>query len=155
MATFVDIQELYFNKNDCVDAQFAVEEVIRISNRSLAKLIETILFPLCDGKTQNHIRNTNVTLQIWAVIAGTITLLVLVPFLIFKWKLSRRIYPVNASDSDFQKLWRDYVNSTTIHGIRYMGERNSHLMERFGNFLENFSSIRNFYFQLGLKIRLF
>jgi Leucine-rich repeat (LRR) protein len=139
MVTFGNFVHLYLDNNDCVDIHFYVTKGDRANNRSLANLIEAILFPNCDDSSEDQAIEPNdkaFILIVLIVIAVVASLLILARLLKFKLDAIKRnrVTQVDSTQSNrnskLKMLWKDYVNSTSIHGIRYMGE-SSHWMERF------------------------
>lgn len=138
MVTFQNFLALYLNNNDCVNVDFSDREADRILNRSRAILIETILFPHCDDRSADltsKSRDEVFYIKVFLLVAIISSLLMLTVFLRLKLTVYGRNKVVDISNGprevfDFKSLWKEYVDSTTIHGIRYMGEKNSHWTER-------------------------
>jgi hypothetical protein len=132
--TFSKLILLELKDNECVDQNFVFDQIEVEYNTT--SLINAILYPLCDkdyGFVKTNTYSTKVILKT-AVITVLITTVVLA-IICFKMKMQHlnKVTGFNgakASDPGFKNLVSEYVDETSIHGIRYIGQKQSHIAEK-------------------------
>ncbi len=132
---FQQLKFLDLEKNDCVDQTFEFSEIEIAHNTT--PLIEAILFPFCDESFGRFSRSEAISTRDLVKCGIFVMVLTILLFLIIYYKNRvagttrvRDFRTPDKRDSEIRELVSEYVGETTIHGIRYIGQKDSNLGER-------------------------
>lgn len=135
LETFEKCRTLYLKRNECVDEMFLLTPNYIANNRSMANAIRAILFPLCDEKSDDENSGDvwKISVKYLCFFLVSLTVFLMIILIRMKLKVARKIASIGTTSRkvfNFKDLCIEYVDRSTIHGVRYMGEKNNHWTER-------------------------
>lgn len=134
LQVFQNLMTLDLTHNDCVDQLFQYH--IKTPNDPLS-ILKIILFPFCDYKSS--VGDSGSEIEITLIILLVIVLLLLISSILSCRKAMRmrdsrvvslRYEAAKNTSRKIQDLVTEYIDQSSIHGIRYLGEQARHWTEK-------------------------
>lgn len=92
-------------------------------------IIEAVLFPLCDENGEGLVKSSKVTVSLKIVIIFSCFVLIIGGTYFIKRRYCKnkvQHFPGNLTDEELQLIVREYVQETSIYGIKYIAEGSRH-----------------------------
>lgn len=125
--SFKNLTFLDLSANICVDQQFNY----RVKPNNPEKILKVVLFPFCyEDFDRNQLESKERSLIVLVGFIAALTLMISLVLAFFVKNRLKIVHPGMESKRSLTKLIQEFTSESSVHGIKYLGERKSHWTEK-------------------------